>query len=339
MGISDEYQFDYLDDNVRFADQVNGALFHGRQVVAPDELEEADAQAVYLGKEAGSRENFKTVVDKARMWKGRLIHILAVENQTYVDYHMIFRNMLVESLSYHKQWKQKKMFHDRERHFDRGTDAFLSGMTKDEKFVPVIMLVVYYGTEHPWDGARCLHDLLELDDEMKEYVTNYKLNLYDCHEHDTFDEYHTGLRQLFEVVRYADDKEKLKRVMEENRNAYSSIDHDTKELLEVVAKVKVPERCVVGTEGGKDMEHNEKKYDVCKAWADWRLEGVEEGKIEGKIEERQMMILEQLEDYGEVSEEIRNKVVQERNIDVLKKWNKFAVKAETVEEFALQAGF
>ena len=82
MGISDEYQFDYLDDNVRFADQVNGALFHGRQVVAPDELEEADAQAVYLGKEAGSRENFKTVVDKARMWKGRLIHILAVENQT-----------------------------------------------------------------------------------------------------------------------------------------------------------------------------------------------------------------------------------------------------------------
>ena len=73
---------------------------------------------------------------------------------------------------------------------------------------------------------------------------------------------------------------------------------------------------VVGTEGGKDMEHNEKKYDVCKAWADWRLEGVEEGKIEGKIEERQMMILEQLEDYGEVSEEIRNKVVQERRLKI-----------------------
>ena len=26
MGRPDEYQFDYLDDNVRFADQVNGAL-------------------------------------------------------------------------------------------------------------------------------------------------------------------------------------------------------------------------------------------------------------------------------------------------------------------------
>ncbi len=33
MGVKDAYQFDYLDDNQRFADQVNGALFGGRQVV------------------------------------------------------------------------------------------------------------------------------------------------------------------------------------------------------------------------------------------------------------------------------------------------------------------
>ena len=42
MGKKDEYQFDYLDDNHRFADQVNGALFQGRQVVKPEELEPAD---------------------------------------------------------------------------------------------------------------------------------------------------------------------------------------------------------------------------------------------------------------------------------------------------------
>ena len=64
MGKKDEYQFDYLDDNNRFADQINGALFQGRQVVKPDELEPAPAQSVYLGKEAGRRENFKAIVDK-----------------------------------------------------------------------------------------------------------------------------------------------------------------------------------------------------------------------------------------------------------------------------------
>ena len=89
MGRTDEYQYDYLDDNNRFADQINGALFQGKQLVKPTDLEPVDAQAVYLGKEAGLRKNFRTIVDKVRMWKGRLIHIVAVENQTYVDYHMV----------------------------------------------------------------------------------------------------------------------------------------------------------------------------------------------------------------------------------------------------------
>ncbi len=92
MGKLDEYHFDYLDDNGRFADQINGALFRGRRIVRPEELESADMQFVYLGREAGIRRNFRTIVDKVRMWRGRLIHILAVENQTYVDYHMVLRN-------------------------------------------------------------------------------------------------------------------------------------------------------------------------------------------------------------------------------------------------------
>lgn len=271
MGRADEYQFDYLDDNRRFADQVNGALFHGRQIVKPDELEPVDMQVVYLGEEDGKRKEYKTVVDKIRMWRGKVIHILAIENQNYVDYHMVLRNMLTECLSYHNQWKRKKAAHAEAKNLRIGTNAFFSGMTKDEKFIPVITLVVYCGTEHPWDGARCLHELLEMDEELKSFVTNYKLNLYDCHEHDSFDEYHTGLRQLFEVVRYGSDKEKLQQVMEQNKEAYSRLDRDTRELLEVVANVRIKE-------GEEVMENGEKKYDMCKAFVDMKLEGIEEGK-------------------------------------------------------------
>lgn len=39
MGKKDEYQYDYLDDNERFADQINGALFGRRKVVKPEELD------------------------------------------------------------------------------------------------------------------------------------------------------------------------------------------------------------------------------------------------------------------------------------------------------------
>ena len=162
MGKPDEYYYAYLDDNDRFADQVNGALFQGRQVVKPGELEPADAQVAYLGKEAGARETFKTIADKARMWKGRVIHILMVEQQAYVDYRMVLRNMLSESLSYHKQWKQKKTSHGRAGDLKAGTDEYFSGMAKGEKFIPVVTLVVHCGRERPLDLARCLHDLLDM---------------------------------------------------------------------------------------------------------------------------------------------------------------------------------
>ena len=268
MGKKDEYQFDYLDDNRRFADQINGALFSGRQIVRPEELLPDESQAVSTGGDTGT-ESMKTVVDKVRIWKGKKLHILAVENQNYVDYQMVLRNMLSESIGYRKQWKRKRRSHEG-KHDLKNRDEYLSGMKREEKFTPIITLVVYFGTGGSWDGARCLHDLLEIEDELKEYVTNYRLNLYDCHEHDTFGEYRTGLRQVFETVRYAEDKKKLKEVMEENREIYSRIDSETRIMLEVVANIKIPEKCKV-------MEEGKEGYDMCKAFEDMRQEGYEEG--------------------------------------------------------------
>ncbi len=196
-----------------------------------------------------------------------------VENQNYVDYQMVLRNMLSESNGYRKQWKQRQRVHKEKKDL-RGKEEYLSGMKAEEKYAPIITLVVYFGTEHPWSGARCLYDLLDMEEELKEYVTNYRLNLYDCQEHDTFDEYYTGLRQVFETVRYAKDKEKLKEIMEKNREAYSRIDSDTKEMLEVVANVKIPEKF-------KTIEEGEERYNMCKAFEDMRLEGYEAGVAEG----------------------------------------------------------
>ena len=318
MGKKDDYQYDYLDNYERFADQVNGALFGGRQVVKPDELEPADAQVVYLGKEAGARKNYRNIADKARTWHGRLIHIITIQNQTYVDYRMVIRNMLAESIGYHKQWKLKKAAHEEAKDLVKGSDAFISKMNKDEKFTPIITLVVYCGTEHGWDGARCLYDLLDIDEEMKEFVTNYKLNLYDCHEHDTFDEYHTGLRQLFEVTRYCQDKEQLKRVIEENREVYSNLDGETRELIEVTTGVKF-------TEEQKTMENGEERYNMCKAFEDYRMEG----KIEGKIES----IMELLEELGQIPQRVAETISSQDSIDVLSRWLKIAAKAESIAEF------
>ncbi len=54
-----------------------------------------------------------------------------------------------------------------------------------------------------------------------------------------------------------------------------------------------------------------------------------EGKIEGKIED----ILELLEEYGDLPEDILSKVKSETDMEKIKKWHKLAAKVDTLEAF------
>lgn len=54
---------------------------------------------------------------------------------------------------------------------------------------------------------------------------------------------------------------------------------------------------------------------------------------EGKAEGRAECIIELLEELSVVQEELRNKILEEQNILVLKRWFKLAAKAESIEQF------
>ena len=60
-----------------------------------------------------------------------------------------------------------------------------------------------------------------------------------------------------------------------------------------------------------------------------RLDGKMEGKIEGKIED----ILELLEEFGVVPEELKELILKETDLEKLKKWHKLAAKVTSIEEF------
>ena len=52
-------------------------------------------------------------------------------------------------------------------------------------------------------------------------------------------------------------------------------------------------------------------------------------KAEGKAE----AVIELLEDIGTVPDEIREKILNESDLEVLRKWHKAAAKTDTMEEF------
>ena len=120
------------------------------------------------------------------MWKGVHIGILGLENQSLVDYGMVFRNMKTEAISYSKQWIEKEKEYRRTGQLGEKEEFGWSDLAREVRFIPIIMIVIYLGTDKAWDGARCLYDMLQIHKELEPFVTNYKLNLFDYHEYEDF---------------------------------------------------------------------------------------------------------------------------------------------------------
>ncbi len=74
---------------------------------------------------------------------------------------------------------------------------------------------------------------------------------------------------------------------------------------------------------------NFESYDVQETRRISRAERKAEGKAEGQAE----YILDLLEDLGTVPEDLKNRIMQEKDADTLRKWHKAAARAATLEEF------
>ena len=291
MGQEDVYESDYLENAEIFADLVNGILYHGEQVVKPEELQEQDGELRSILGETVK----KTIRDKVKLWNGAVIAVFAVENQTKVDYHMVIRAMLAESMAYDKQWKSRKAELEVEKESSKEdkeltADEFISGMRKDDKFIPVITIVVYYGREKPWDGAKTLYELLDVEgheEKILPFVSNYRLNVFDYHDYDSFEQFHSELRSVFEVLRYSTDRKILAEKLAQHKEQYGKLSNQAKMLLMKLIKLKkMPDV--------KKEEFEKGEFDMGNAFDDWWEEGWMKGMTEGRAKE----IVETLQEFG-----------------------------------------
>lgn len=271
MGKKDTVEKEYLNDTLHFADACNGILFQGETVIQPQDLEEADVELFCPGKASASTFSW----DGVRYWKKEGIHlaVLALEYQSLTDYHMVFRNMMTESLAYYKQWKQNKRRYSKEygkrfgrRHQLHGAKEFISGMAKDDRFTPVVLIVINLGLEK-WEGATTLHEMLNLPDELKHYVNNYKLNIYDYHDQDDFSVFQSEVRVIFEALKAA----KTESCMNALFPRLNQIEPETAQLLEQLLNITFSRKYTLIDDNGKEW------VDVCKAWDDHFKSGEEAG--------------------------------------------------------------
>jgi hypothetical protein len=133
--------------------------------------------------------------------------------------------------------------------------------------------VIYYGSE-PWDGPVCLYDMLNLPEELKPFINNFKVNLVEARDNNLI--FHNqNNKDLFSLLKIICDNSvdtKIRRAQIHDYESDHKIDKSVRMAIAATSKI--------------NLKKFEKEADVtmCKLWDDIRNEGKIEGKAEGKAE-------------------------------------------------------
>ena len=109
----------------------------------------------------------------------------------------------------------------------------------------------------------------DVDEELLPFIPDYRINLLAPREITDFTGFRTSIRQLFEVLKNAYDKEKMQEVLQ-NDEKFSRVDRETVEAINLFAGTDI------------DIDEKEEVIDMCKAWEEQKNEGRELGREEGR---------------------------------------------------------
>ncbi len=266
---------EFMSDPERYSDLINGVAFGGRQVIKPEDIKDYDSQlnvssasnTLQKEKQTPKRKRYRDLVRKVAC--GMNFAVVGIENQCAVHYLMPVRAMDYDVSEYRRQ--AATLSHKAAKRTGTNSAEFLSGFQKNDRLMPCVTFVLYYGKE--WDGSRNLHELFDftdIPDELKQYVANYSINLINVREFENTDVFKSDLKQVFDFIKYSEDKKKLRKLIE-NDEAYRHMNETACEVMALYAK---------SNELIKILETNKERggVDMCKALKDWAEEEREEGR-------------------------------------------------------------
>lgn len=302
---------DFWRANDRFADLFNAVVFHGKQVLKPEELQELDTEMSGIIRFKDYEESLvrtRDVVKKTAF--GVEFAILGIESQQRIHYAMPLRTLLYDGMGYLKEYQE--ISRSRKKEKGRMTeDEFLSKMRKEDRLHPIISIVVYY-SEKSWDGPMCLKDMIvEMPEEIERIFSDYKMNLVQIRESEQYEFHNEDVKTVFEVSR-----EIFKGNFDKITTLYK--DRDIKaELITVIGKI---------TDSADLMSQGRNKevsVNMCTALERLKDEGRQEGRQEGRKEGIRKLVLswtkkgysvKAIADLLEESEEFVRKIQEESEV-------------------------
>ena len=301
MGVQNAATRQYMENRDIFADLCNYYIYDGKPVVQPEQLRPLDGtELTILEQRNGNlKEKLKQrdlLMSVSAMTDETTAYmIVGVENQSKVHYAMPVRNMLYDASRYNQQVRMlsKELTTNQA---DSSSAAFLSGGSKNIKLLPLVTLVVYFGTD-PWDGPRSLHEMLHVEhEEILQYAADYKLQLiapYHLSDED-LEKFQSNLKEVLSFIKYEKDKDKISDLMQ--RDAFKALDKDAAMVLNTCTRLKLP------IEDYEEMG----EVNMCQAWEeikeDCRIEGRQEGRWESRKELAAQLMKDNIYPLSRISE-------------------------------------
>ena len=148
--LAEKLLFDYNDV---FADVINGYVFKGNQTINENQLKDSKIRTQFKADDNKLHEQERDILKE---WcdSDIRIAICGIENQTLPDEYMPLRVMSYDGASYKSQL-----------------------IDKNQKPVPVMTVILYFGTEKRWEYPRNLKKILNIPPEIDDFVNDYRINI------------------------------------------------------------------------------------------------------------------------------------------------------------------
>ena len=274
---------DYVEDNNVFADIFNYFLYEGEQRIRPELLMSVDTAEIVIpyGEEENDvpaqkfRDKMKILSAKKDM--SAVYLILGLENQSEIHYAMPVKCMVYDAFQYASQVEKTARAHRGERRKAKEkitSGEFLSGFYKEDRLIPVITLVIYFGTDE-WDGPRNLQQMYMVQNEkLLPFMPDYKINLLVPQEmsNEEIECFQTDFRAVMLFCKYMKDRKKLQEIIDTNP-AYRNMERSAARVIEAAAKIELKN------------EESEEKVNVCEG-----IQGMIDDAVEAERKRAQGMI-------------------------------------------------
>lgn len=155
MGEKDITEKILEDYNDVFADIINGLLFQGEQRVLPEALENISVHSQY---KADDEKIHELERDVAKYWKEKEVQlaVCGIENQSRIEKNMPFRIIGYDGAAYRSQLQQER-----------------------SKILPVVTIVLYFGTDRHWRSGKNIKSLMEIPTGLDEFVSDYQIKVFE----------------------------------------------------------------------------------------------------------------------------------------------------------------